>query len=54
EKKEELSEEVLSQTEAEAEKMLQEILSGTVEEHLPESVDGLIADTVAQAHQVLD
>ena len=54
EKKEELSEEILSRTEAEAEKMLQEILSGNVGEHLPESVDGLIVDTVAQAHQVLD
>lgn len=54
EKKEELSEEVFSRTESEAEKMLQEILSETVGKHLPESVDRLIADTVAQAHQVLD
>ena len=54
EKKEELSEEVLDRTETEAEKMLQEILSETEGKHLPESVDMLIADTVAQAHQVLD
>ncbi|MCM1386677.1 MAG: TlyA family RNA methyltransferase [Bacillus sp. (in: Bacteria)] len=54
EKKETLSEDVLLQRETEAEKMLQEILSGSGEKRMPETMERLIADTVAQAHQALD
>lgn len=54
EKKEELPEAVLSQTEAEAGKMLQEILSGNGGGILPESMEKMIVDTVAQAHLALD
>ncbi|MCM1251564.1 MAG: TlyA family RNA methyltransferase [Clostridium sp.] len=54
EKRETFSEDVLLQTEAEAEKMLQEILSGSGEKRMPETMERLIADTVEQAHQALD
>lgn len=54
EKREALSETILSQTEAEAEKLLQTLLSQNTGEITEKAVDRLITDTVAQAHHILD
>lgn len=54
EKKENLPEDVLMQTESVAEKMLQEILTDGSREKMKQSMQEMITDTVAQAHLLLD
>lgn len=53
-KKENLPEDVLMQTESVAEKMLQEILTDGSREKMKQSMQEMITDTVAQAHLLLD
>ena len=54
EKKENLPEDVLMQTESVAEKMLQEILTDGSREKMKQSMQEMITNTVAQAHLLLD
>lgn len=54
EKKENLPEDVLMQTESVAEKMLQQILTDGSREKMKQSMQEMITNTVAQAHLLLD